>query len=924
MDREGFRNRLKQYKEAKGFDPQLQYWEWKQKYDSAPQPDKMPGQPQSDQPMPSSQHLDNRSHRWDNRYSNVNRDPFDSPYDDSRYHDYRKPKFEFRKGDVHYSNPNVLKWMGRFGKVLRGGSLLGEVVQNLFPSEEAEAMEALRVKMDKQNKWLIGQEDVPKYDEGTDQVYDVGTLPEIVVTPEEWQKDFSKNFANARIRQNVYRGMPVYSKQTELQNVKKEYNKLNKLGQFTEESRKHFKNKVDSLQKDYHEFINDPDHPYQNTNDEIKRLYDIWNSAGRPKITSKNSIFGNVFGIKNAHWNPINNSIYNSGNINSIVSELAHPIQYKTGDKNRLVDYVLGFPKAIYGNFTKYDAYSDENHYEYDTHRNVEPALREYIANGKNTKYLNSFAEGGEITGPPTYEQWYADATKYNPTILDNASMYWSIEAAKNALHNEAMGLPGYAPMWNNYVRSLPKADPDINQFVDDLWTNENPNNVGLKNGKYYPHKSPEGGKMTIGPGFKLGSGQHKITEKQAKRGMTKSRLDQEVRRVAKGYFRDVDAAINSGQTTNPADTVSPQIKAGLADILHQTGSLKKWPKLINAVREGDLEKIQNEAIVTWRDNNGVLHEDKRRNELRNKNNWHYAEGTDQVEPTPEQVLEKSKPKINGIPITDSPIENVFSPLDVMLGTAYKLGPLVNKMLPNYGSALGSLVLGSDYNKKGNQPLMTKKLDPDVSEFYNDIVIPMNPNDEVYKRYFMKRFGDPNIEIHSMNDLPDGFAADFNPNTNLIRIGDKYALSPNYQQFEAHEYGHLLDKYLPYGDVTQQELNNTLPVSKTPISKDSDTYRERQSTKREAEFKTFKKLKDAGKLKLKTARAKTKRYQEYLANATDEEILELLGADTAYKKDYLNGNIDVDTLRQQMMYAPTIVAGMIVPTHLLQDDKEWT
>ena len=170
MDREGFRNRLKQYKEAKGFNPQLQYWEWKQQYDAAPQPDKMPGQPQSDQPTSASQHLDNRSHRWDNGYSNVNRDPFDSPYDDSRYHDYRKPRFEFRKGDVHYSNPNVLKWMGRFGKVLRGGSLLGEAVQNLFPSEEAELIEDLRVKMDKQNKWLTGQEDIPKYDDGTNKV----------------------------------------------------------------------------------------------------------------------------------------------------------------------------------------------------------------------------------------------------------------------------------------------------------------------------------------------------------------------------------------------------------------------------------------------------------------------------------------------------------------------------------------------------------------------------------------------------------------------------------------------------------------------------------------------------------------------------------------------------------------------------------
>lgn len=235
-----------------------------------------------------------------------------------------------------------------------------------------------------------------------------------------------------------------------------------------------------------------------------------------------------------------------------------------------------------------------------------------------------SFAEGGEVTGPPTEEQWYADINKYNPTILDNASLEWSMNALKKELHSQAMGLPGYAPMWNEYMRSLPKAAPDVDEFVDDVWANENPNNVGYKKGKYYPHKSPEGGKMTIGPGLKLGSGSHRISEREAKRGVTKPRLNQEMRRVAKGYFKDVDTAINNGQTTNPADTVSPQIKAGLADILHQTGSLKKWPKLINSVREGDLEKIKEESIVTWRDDNGVLHEDTRRNNLRNKKYWHY------------------------------------------------------------------------------------------------------------------------------------------------------------------------------------------------------------------------------------------------------------------------------------------------------------
>ena len=257
----------------------------------------------------------------------------------------------------------------------------------------------------------------------------------------------------------------------------------------------------------------------------------------------------------------------------------------------------------------------------------IHPGNVAYDANG-NIKlidaHIDGFAEGGEVTGPPTYEQWYADMNQYNPTILDNASMYWSIEAAKKALHNEAMKLPGYAERWTEYYRSLPKNDPDINEFVNDLWENENPSNVGYKKGKYYPHKSPEGGAATIGPGFKLGSGSHNITEREAKRGVTKARLNQEARRSGNNYFKAVDKALNKGQTANPADTISKQMKYGLADILHQTGSLENWPKLLNAVRNGDLENIKKESIVTWKDSSGKVHEDVRRNNLRNENNWHY------------------------------------------------------------------------------------------------------------------------------------------------------------------------------------------------------------------------------------------------------------------------------------------------------------
>ena len=396
MDREGFRNRLKQYKQAREENPGLKYWEWKQKYDAAPQPDNIPGQPQPDQATPASQQLEDRAHRWDNGYAQTNRQSLDSPYEDARYYDYRKPRFEFRKGDVHYGNPNLLKFMGRFGKVLRGGSLLGEIIQNLFPSEETEAIESLRVNMQKQNDYLTGK-DLPKYNEGTD-----------------------------------------------------------------------------------------------------------------------------------------------------------------------------------------------------------------------------------GVIGPPTEEQWYADVTKYNPTILDNASMYWSIEAAKKALHNEAMKLPGYAERWTEHQRSLPKPDPDIDEYIKNLWLNENPNNKGYKKGKYYPHPSPEGGTMTIGPGFKLGSSSHNISTKEANRGVTKKRLDQEARRSAKRDMSHVKDFLNYGQTTNPADTVSSNIIEGLMDLTHQVGPLWGWKKLREGVLEGDLDKIKKESIVTWKDKTGKVKEDTRRNELRNKNNWHY------------------------------------------------------------------------------------------------------------------------------------------------------------------------------------------------------------------------------------------------------------------------------------------------------------
>ena len=107
--------------------------------------------------------------------------------------------------------------MGRFGKVIRGGSFLGETIQNLFPSEEAELIEDLRVKMDKQNKWLTGQEDIPKYYEGTDEVRD-----NTYVAPIEKEQTFIPAKGLTKFRQEFRKNYPQGGNlEIDLNNTKK-------------------------------------------------------------------------------------------------------------------------------------------------------------------------------------------------------------------------------------------------------------------------------------------------------------------------------------------------------------------------------------------------------------------------------------------------------------------------------------------------------------------------------------------------------------------------------------------------------------------------------------------------------------------------------------------------------------------------------
>ena len=170
----------------------------------------------------------------------------------------------------------------------------------------------------------------------------------------------------------------------------------------------------------------------------------------------------------------------------------------------------------------------------------------------------------------------------------------------------------------------LSKPKPDPQRIVDNFWQFENPQRRGFVNGLYYPFVTANGN-TDIGAGIDM-SKQTAAFRKEAQRGLTPQRMNQELYKRANEHLRKVDSALR--RYTNYPDTVSPQIKEGLADIRYQVGSLGGFPKLLRAVAKGDLNEMRRESRVMYRNNNtGKMEYDKRRHEARCRGFFHYGQG---------------------------------------------------------------------------------------------------------------------------------------------------------------------------------------------------------------------------------------------------------------------------------------------------------
>ena len=180
----------------------------------------------------------------------------------------------------------------------------------------------------------------------------------------------------------------------------------------------------------------------------------------------------------------------------------------------------------------------------------------------------------------------------------------------------------------------LSKPKPDPQRIVANLWQFENPQRRGFVNGLYYPFVTANGN-TDIGAGIDM-SKQTAAFRKEAQRGLTPQRMNQELYKRANEHLRKVDTALR--RYTNYPDTVSPQIKEGLADLRYQVGSLGGYPKLLQSVAKGDLNGIQRESRVMFKNKKGQMQFDKRRYDARNSNYFYYRQGG-MISPLMESIM---------------------------------------------------------------------------------------------------------------------------------------------------------------------------------------------------------------------------------------------------------------------------------------------
>ena len=229
-------------------------------------------------------------------------------------------------------------------------------------------------------------------------------------------------------------------------------------------------------------------------------------------------------------------------------------------------------------------------------YRNINAAV-DAVNIGNNTADLTQgigtllgYNEGGEVTGPPTESEWKRNSIKDALWMHPDFYMAHSLAASKEALKQASSKLPGRDQI---QVEELPVQRPITGDFpygwaIENLYDVENPYRKGIKNGvaKMYDDR-------TLGAGVDVKSGHPELYDRAKKHGLKLKEADN----VAYNHIQHDADVIRDNYAyiygKEAADTLSLGPLFLLAQARYQQGNIKRaWDLAQKGLAEGDAEKI--------------------------------------------------------------------------------------------------------------------------------------------------------------------------------------------------------------------------------------------------------------------------------------------------------------------------------------------
>ena len=275
-----------------------------------------------------------------------------------------------------------------------------------------------------------------------------------------------------------------------------------------------------------------------------------------------------------------------------------------------------------------------------------------------------------------------------------------------------------------------------------------------------------------------------------------------------------------------------------------------------------------------------------------------YDEGGE-VEPDPLEVLERSRPKVAGIPINDKPLSGTDPIGEAMM---WGLGggaasAALRSMFPTYGATVGWLAFGD--NNKDNMlvipnnparnvtPIETGLLNKEVRQYYADDVLPRDIlTSEADKLRFLNTDKNFEYDLYPQAYFSNGVAGHYDRLDDKIRLNGGYTSNKDLlDNVMAHEVNHRYNREFPLDKEHNRILNRAYTVQS-----DLDTRAARAARKPSEKRATNVNIRHRLQTDLRNTLGHNPTKAEmdqFIDSLSDQELLDRLGSASSYGSAYL-------------------------------------